>query len=111
MWSGDHALIRTVSPNGILEFHNPSYMMISRSIIFVLICSTALIGCSKDNWDGYVYPDKNNLSDHIYVGRFDSLEACRDASVEKLRSINALNKGDYECGRNCKNGVCKETSH
>jgi hypothetical protein len=72
-------------------------------------------GCS-DTWEGFVYPNKNDLTQHRNLGSFSSLEACRAAAKGLLASLHALERGDYECGKNCDDGsqlggieVCKET--
>lgn len=83
---------------------------------FLVILLIFLAGCSSgERWEGHVYPDKGKLMIHHNSGEFDSLEACESASMEMLQSINALQKGYYECGKNCKSGSgyyirdCKET--
>lgn len=75
----------------------------------------AVGGCS-DSWEGFVYPNRSDLTRHRSVGKFDSLEACRAAARALLANLNALERGDYECGKNCDDGsrlggvkVCKET--
>ena len=59
-----------------------------------------LYGCSQE-WRGFVYPNKNDLSKHIEIGKFDSLEKCRNASLGKLQIMGKRYEGDYECGLNC----------
>jgi hypothetical protein len=66
-------------------------------IIFLLI----LTGCSGERWEGYVYPDKSKLLIHRNAGKFKSLEECKNASHAMLESLNALDQGYYECGKNC----------
>ncbi len=67
---------------------------------YLLIILT-LPGCSQE-WQGFIYPNKNDLSKHIEVGKFDSLEKCRYASLSKLNLMGKRYEGDYECGLNCK---------
>ena len=69
------------------------------SLAFLIVAFAA--GCSQQ-WDGYAYPSRANLSQHVYVGKFDTLEACRAATQRKLLQISSFQAGDYECGRNCK---------
>jgi hypothetical protein len=69
--------------------------------VFVLFVSLSLSGCSQE-WRGFVYPDKSNLSKHIEIGKFDSLAKCRDASMGKLQMMGKRYEGDYECGLNCR---------
>jgi hypothetical protein len=72
-----------------------------------------------DEWRGFFYPDKDNLSKHIETGIFDSLEECRDVTTAygDERGIPP-NRYDYECGLNCEREesvgglfVCEETLH
>jgi len=81
-----------------------------------LMIVSALTGCSSgDIWEGLVFPDRGNLLIHISSGPFKSQEKCEAACLEILRSKNAIQKGYYECGKNCKsglaslNGDCEET--
>ena len=70
---------------------------------------------SVEEWEGFVYPDKNVLSVHRGIGVYDSLEKCRFAAWDMLKKLDAMNTGDYECGLNCevRSGmtvkVCEET--
>ena len=95
---------------GEYRFHI-KYLKIILSLLLVLLVA----GCSQDKWEGFVYPDRGNLTKHIYVGEFQSLEACRDIAIAKLEQLGALTRGDYECGKNCrvKSGftvrICEET--
>ncbi len=72
-----------------------------------------LFGC-KDEWKGFVYPNKENLLVHRNVGNYSSLEDCRAAALNYLRDLDALETGDYECGKNCKPDdygmyICQDT--
>lgn len=86
-------------------------------IIFYLVAAY-FIGWwpfQEERWEGFVYPNRNNLSIHQNIGEFESLESCRVASKNMLYQLNAQNSGDYECGLNCEFNldyglnVCKET--
>lgn len=79
----------------------------------LLLILFLLSGCKQD-WQGFVYQDKNNLAKDIKLGHFSTLEECRNFSHKTLAELNALSSGDYECGLNCKlNGggplICEET--
>jgi hypothetical protein len=69
----------------------------------------------EERWEGFVYPDKSELTIHKNIGEFKSLESCRSAAQNKLIQISSLERGDYECGLNCEfnsnydMNVCKET--
>lgn len=82
---------------------------------FIVMLLFGISGCSSsDNWRGYIYPDKDHLTEDVFIGEFDSLESCRARALSELEKINALDSGDYECGLNCRKDdygleVCKET--
>jgi hypothetical protein len=82
----------------------------------LLYLSIILTGCS-DRWQSKVYLNKQNLTNYRIIGEFSSLEECRDASLNYLRGIKALDRGDYECGRNCNYDsdldeyICGKTLH
>ncbi|MBI5663998.1 MAG: hypothetical protein HZC49_02740 [Nitrospirae bacterium] len=83
---------------------------------FYIIILSFFVGCSSgDVWEGVVFLDRGNLLVHVNSGQFKSLEKCEAACMEILNSKNALQKGYYECGKNCKsglasyNGDCQET--
>ena len=84
------------------------------SLTFLIVVLAA--ACTQQ-WEGYAYPSRANLSQYVYVGKFDSLEACRAAAQRKLLQISSFQAGDYECGRNCKSRsefgsvrVCDQTT-
>jgi hypothetical protein len=58
-------------------------------------------GCFEEKWEGFVYPNANDLTISKNIGIFPSLEACRDAAISSLSSISSIRAGDYECGLNC----------
>lgn len=62
-----------------------------------------LASCSKEEWEGFVYPNKNNLTVHRNIGVYHSLESCRAAALDTLSRISSIENGDYECGLNCDN--------
>jgi hypothetical protein len=74
--------------------------MLIKHLLFLFI-SFLFAGCSQE-WRGFVYPNKNDLSKHIEIGKYESLEKCRDASLHKLSSMGKRLDGDYECGLNCR---------
>ena len=71
----------------------------------------------NDKWDGWVYPNANNLTKYISAGMgFKSLEDCRNACLKKI-AISGYQNADYESGLNCKPSypgadtfICKKTS-
>lgn len=76
----------------------------------------ALTGCFKEEWEGFVYPNKNNLTYYQSIGVFSSLESCSDAAYGRLYQLNATTRGTYECGLNCEYNndmglkVCERTA-
>jgi hypothetical protein len=71
-------------------------------LLLMVIVLGILSGCSKEEWTGFVYPNKNDLTEHRNIGTFSSLEQCRDSALSRMSSSNWFN-GDYECGLNCEN--------
>ncbi len=83
---------------------------------FLVILLLALSGCSnEERWEGFVYPDKGNLQIQRSPGEFKSLKDCENASWAMLKSMDALQKGYFDCGKNCKSEAgffdrtCEET--
>lgn len=70
-------------------------------VIYVLIISFLLASCGKEEWEGFVYPNKNDLTVHRNTGVYESLESCRSAARNMLSEISSIERGDYECGLNC----------
>ena len=57
---------------------------------------------SRTDWTAYVYPNGNDLTDHIKRGDLDSLEQCRVAASELIEAVSSLAVADYEYGQGCK---------
>lgn len=85
----------------------------------VRVITSALLlapaGCSRERWEPVVYPDNSNLLEYRRLAELPSLEECRKVAREELLTLGALDRGDYECGRNCESighahlKVCEET--
>lgn len=78
-----------------------------------MLAAGLTLGCSE-TWEGYAYPNRNNLTKHVAVGTFKSLDDCRAAAINTLNRVSSVSKGDYECGLNCKSDgyglrICKST--
>jgi len=71
-------------------------------LLFVVAFSLfTLVGCSKrENWLGFYYPDKGDLTVDESLGNFSSLQECRDAATAKIQATQSSNS-DYECALNC----------
>lgn len=83
--------------------------------IITALLVVLLLGCSDGKWEGFVYPNANDLTVSKNIGKFSSLEACRDKALSELATTSILT-GDYECGLNCKSRsdlggikVCEQT--
>ena len=68
----------------------------------LLVFLLALTGCSGDEWLGFAFPDKGNQMICREVGKFKTQQECDAAAMSILKSLNALENGYYECGKNCK---------
>ena len=68
-----------------------------------LVVVFLLAGCSRDEWTGVVYPDRNNLLEYTRLAPNTSLEACREAVRRHAAAAGwDWERLDYECGLNCK---------
>lgn len=86
-------------------------------IIVGMAAVATLTGCLEEEWMGFVYPNRADLTEHIEIGVYSSLEQCRAAAQDKLVLSGRVNTGDYECGLSCERKaefgglyVCKETA-
>jgi hypothetical protein len=70
--------------------------------VLACLCLVALSGCWRDTWEAFAYPNRSDLTRHVALGEFSTLEACRAAATAYLRGALATDRGDYECGLNCK---------
>ena len=70
----------------------------------IALAATLLLSGCADKWEGFVYPDKDNLSRHFTVGSYSTLAECSRAARTALEQgrENGIALGDYECGLNCK---------
>lgn len=71
-------------------------------ILIFLIALILFTRCRSESWEGFVYPDRDDLTVYRAIGTFGSLAECRVAAVAELRTIDAAGRGDYECGLNCR---------
>lgn len=74
-------------------------------LCFGMVVLLFIAGCSSgDSWEGHVYPDRENLLINRTSGIFQDLESCEASCMAMLKSMDSLDKGYYECGKNCKEG-------
>ena len=86
-------------------------------ILIITIFASTLVACTPgDKWTCVVYPDRKNLADALQIGSFATLQECGIAAVKTLDRLHALERGDYECGKNCRKDssspsllICEET--
>ena len=69
-----------------------------------LAAFTALLlhGCSGEQWQGFVYSDSADRRTQHHLGSYDTLEHCRDATLDYLQAHDSLIGGGYECGKGCR---------
>ena len=68
--------------------------MMIRWVFAVLIALSA--GCLEEEWNGFVYPDAENLKEHSVVGKFKSRDECIRSAQASITPV-----GTFECGLNC----------
>jgi len=87
------------------------------NIVTTTILAFMFVGCdSGDTWNCVVYPDRKDLTEFLKIGEFNTLGECGIAAVKTLDRLHALERGDYECGKNCRKDssspsllICEET--
>lgn len=92
------------------------YQIIIRTTLAILM-TLVITGCGEaDEWVGFLYPNKNNLSQHIETGTYATIKECRRDIVTYAHDVG-FRGYDYECGLNCEHQdgmgsimVCEETS-
>lgn len=72
-------------------------MRVTLSIALLL-----LAGCDRPQWQGWIYPDKTDLTRSIEIGPYKTLDACRVAVLRATRNMIDPYGWDYECGFRCK---------
>lgn len=83
-------------------------------LIIPVIAIGAWLLWPSEEWMGFFYPNRYDLTEHVETGIFDSLEECRDHTLAygEDRGI-PYTRFDYECGLNCEGEygayVCEET--
>ncbi|MCG2778086.1 MAG: hypothetical protein L6406_20635 [Desulfobacterales bacterium] len=81
-------------------------------IKLTLVALTILFtsGCNPfepDHYDVFIYPNRNDLTNDLYVERYDSVAEARDVAQSYMKKYP---NGDYEIGKNCTlDGICEET--
>ena len=93
---------------------NEKFSVFFRRPSVVVILAIGLSGCLEgDQWEGFVYPNQDNLMQHREVGTYSTLEECRSAALAVIELTGW--RADYECGLNCESSnmtdlrVCERT--
>lgn len=88
-----------------------------RAIAAALILLPTLTSCTTHRWIGILYPDKDNLTDHMLMGHFETLEQCRERTLMVILRLSHMSQSTYECALNCERPrsmdapmVCERTS-
>jgi len=76
-------------------------MSLLKKLLVATIAISSVSCSNSDDWEGFVYPNRDNLNIHTNIGSYTSLENCRSAALSTLARISSIEKGDYECGLNC----------
>ena len=66
-------------------------------LLIGLVIAAGVFLLNPPKWRGYAYPNKNNLSNSIYLGEFKSEDECNAAAINTLRRVSSVSAGDYEC--------------
>lgn len=77
-----------------------------KTIFWASLASLLFTGCiggesAKEEWTGFIYPDKTNTKRSKAFGKYETLEQCQKASKNELEKLNLTTRGYYECGLNC----------
>jgi hypothetical protein len=59
-----------------------------------------LNGIFGETWQGFLYPSRSDLTRHVDLGAFASLEECR-ASAMQIIGAAGWPDATWECGLNC----------
>lgn len=68
-------------------------------IFFSLVIVIAIYSLNSTKWRGFAYPNKNNLSNSIYLGEFKSEDECVAAAINTLKKVSSVSAGDFECDK------------
>ncbi|QWD79262.1 hypothetical protein ICV01_06315 [Polynucleobacter sp. MWH-Spelu-300-X4] len=77
--------------------------MLQKNKKLIFISSLVLIvvySITSSKWHGYAYPDKNNLSNGLYLGEFKNEHECTAAAINSLKKIGKIGSGHFECHKN-----------
>ncbi len=70
-------------------------------LIFIIVLFSSCGNKTKDEWTSWIYPDKNNTKRSMNNGIYDTLKECKTSSLLKLKQLNILKSGTYDCGLDC----------
>lgn len=77
-----------------------------KTLLATLMIASVFVGCGErgpEKWTAYIYPDKTNTKRSMELeGLYDTLDECRAAAKDKLKALDLLQRGDFQCGLHCK---------
>ena len=83
------------------------------TMVLLLVGYFVIGGLGEDEWVGFVYPNKNDLTTHQEIGAYLTLADCRSAALATIDAGGWRGNADYECGLNCRRGslpmICEKT--
>ena len=110
------AYARSVRPQGAKKVLR---RVVPRHLAFIALAALLTAACSSPRWRASVYPSGTSLGGVRDLGEFPTLDECRVAALQYLSDIGASDRGDYECGKNCRADttvagttlyICEETA-
>ena len=77
-----------------------------KNILLATCVAFILNGCfwgdKVEEWNSFIYPDKTDTKKSIKSPmKFNSLEECKEVSIDQIKQKNLLGIATYKCGLNC----------
>ncbi|WP_419769778.1 MAG: hypothetical protein ACNI3C_10635 [Candidatus Marinarcus sp.] len=78
-----------------------------KTVLSIMSVILLLSGCGdsqgslNEEWTSFIYPSKDNFKRSMEYSKFKTINECKIASLEKLKSLQLENDGFFECGLNC----------
>ena len=113
-WRRGRCWLRTARPAGSFLSRPGGSWKPAAAVGLALAAS----GCDArpDQWDAFVYPDRNDTWVKEEIPGFKTFELCQQAAINRLSQLPDPDQGDYECGYRCAPDpefggmkLCKET--
>lgn len=69
---------------------------------FAFIVSGCFWGDKVEEWNSFIYPNKNETKKFIKSPmKFDTLQKCKEVSLDQIKQKNLQGIATYKCGLNC----------